>query len=275
LPDSHLVTSISSDVYYEIKNFNVADMLCRNTIDGYINIGELFCISKDYFQNNIRFTLSEKKMKLSIAREAYLSLGAVHLRQFQKSVKDDFHHFEIDLSYKQLDKLRSELRSDLLDKVTIHFKWNSSEEVCPSSIAKYFTDMKYSVEAHRSKTKIESLYGLKLPSIPCELDTTEDDGEELRNFSELIGMILLRCDIEDNKCSSYEISNDKIIDVGRGKLFHMKGFLTSLELERIYKMCDEVLSESSLPYIAMTVINYPDCASRTIIVTSENVFVIQ
>lgn len=276
MPDidiSPITTSLTSDSFYKIDSFNIADMLCKNTIDGYMSVGDFFCISElDDFQQ-AKFTISHKTMSLFIEKDLFYSLGAVTLYKFQKGVKDDVYHFEIDLSSNQhMDKLRSELRSDLIHKVNIQFIWHSSK-VCSSSIAKYFTDMGYSVSGHRNKHKLESLYGLKIPAIP-QTNVADDDGEEVNNFLELIGMNMLGCDVEDNKCSSYELPSDNLIDAGRGKVVHFKGFLTQIHLNNLISKCRELLCDSSFPYIAINVIPHysTNYCNRTIIVTANNFY---
>lgn len=274
MPDidiSPITTSLTHDSFYKIDNFNIADVLCKNTIDGYINIGDFFCISSNHDDiQQVKFSIAHKTMSLFIEKDLYYSLGAVNLCKYQKEVKDDIHHFEIDLSSNQnMDKLRSELRSELINKISIQFAWHSSQ-VCTSSIAKYFTDMGYSVSSHRNKHKLESLYGLKIPTIP-QTNVADDDGEEVNNFLELIGMNMLGCDVEDNQCSSYELPSDNLIDAGRGKVLHFKGFITQLQLDNLIRKCQELLQDSSFPYIAISVNCYANYC-KIIIVTASNFY---
>lgn len=256
---------MTKDLYYTIEDFNVADLLCKNTIDGYINLGEFYCKSVDQ-NKNIKFSISQKSMKLAIDKYLFYSLGGIHLGKFKKNVKNDIYYFDIDLSYNHMDKLRSELRSELIDKIEIKFIWHpSSIDTCQSSIAKYFSQMGYTVNGQKNLHTTKTLFGVKLPKLP---ETSHsDDNEEMSNFIELIGMNLLECDYEDNQCSSYDISQDKIIEVGRGKLIALKGLMSQVQLRNLISKCQEILKESLYPYLAITIIPY-----HTIIITPDKFY---
>lgn len=275
IPDVDLPNNINqllSEPFYEIENFKVADLLAKNTIDGYINIGEFFCMSIGS-DDNLKFSLSQKKLTLEIDQDVYYSLGAINLSKFQKTTNNQTRRFEIDLSYHPQDKVRNELISELLDKVRIYFVWHpSAKDVCPSSAAKYFADMGYVVKGCKNLMKLEHLYGLKMPLIPMEINSNE---EEITAFSEHIGMILLGCDmatIEEN------FKGQSMLDVGRGKVVHCKGLITCNQLNEVIKALQEIVSDASFPYIVISSIPFNstvNCGPRTIIITPEDYLILQ
>lgn len=259
--------------YYEIESFSVADILAKNTIDGYINSGDFFCISTSNYEN-VKFSLSQKKLSIEIQKDLLYSLGAVHLSKFQKEVVNETHKFEIDLSYNHLDKLRSELSNELIDKVRILFKWHPTAlHICSSSIAKYFEDMGYNVKGLENQTKIEPQYGLKMPQLPSEIEPNDD--EELTAMSEYLGMIFLGCDMTTIE----KESTVNALDVGRGKLIYWKGLTTNNQLKGVVKELQEaIIKNSSFPYIALSIIPFSstvNCSPRTILISSNEFLIFQ
>lgn len=270
IPDVEIskeLTKVLNVPFYEIQYFKVADLLAKNTIDGYINNGDFFLISQGSSSDNVSFSISEKKLSIEIEKELFYSLGAVHLTRFQKEVVNEIHKFEVDLSYVHLEKIRNELNSKLIDKISIFFSWHpSSIDTCPSSVAKYFSDMGYIINGHKNQLKIEPQYGLRMP--PAELDF--NDVEEMTSFSERIGMILLNCDMTT-------IIDENLIKVGRGKVVHWKGFITNNQLNELIKLLQAIKYEKSFPYMAISLIPFiktVNCTPRTLILLNSNDYLI-
>lgn len=187
---------------------------------------------------------------------------SVHLCKFKKAVVDRMYKFEVDLSYEHIDNVRCELNSNLIDKVAkVFIKWHpESQNVCPSSVAKYFSEMGYAINGHRNQLKIHSQYGLRMLPIPNEFEN-----EEISAFLEQIGMILLACDIKEDNF-------DTFMDIGRGKVVHWKGLITQNQLnELIYYL--QNISEVNFPYIAISTVpslQTVNCTPRTLIITPSD-----
>lgn len=163
-------------------------------------------------------------------------------------------------------KLKEELK-DVFRGVAVNFMWNSSSnDICVSSIAKYFSDLSHNVKLCRNKLLINSEYGLKFPKI-----TPEDDLCRFLEVSEYVGMVLLGCSVEENDLSSYQLPED-CIDIGRGKVIHSKGFLTQASVSQLIDEIRRILQENpSFPWIALSIIFYCDHDPKFLIIAQDKI----
>lgn len=163
-------------------------------------------------------------------------------------------------------KLKKEL-DDLFRGVAVYFMWNSSsDEICVSSIAKFFSDAGHVVKLCKNKCLSNSEYGLKFPEISSDADSSR-----FAEVSEYIGMVLLGCNIEGNDFSSYELP-DECVDVGRGKVIHCKGFITQHSLFRLINEIRRTLQEnSSFPWIALSIIFHSEADSKLFVITKDKI----
>lgn len=163
------------------------------------------------------------------------------------------------------NKLKEELK-DIFPKVEVNFMWNStSEDICESSIAKYFSDAGHKIKLCKNKHRIDSEYGLKFPSISSDADLFR-----FLEVSEYIGMVLLGCDTEENELSFYKLPGD-CVDVGRGKVMHCKGFLTQSSICRLIMELRRILQENpSFPWIALSII-FDSEDSKLLVITTDKI----
>ena len=139
----------------------------------------------------------------------------------------------------------------------------NSDEHCPSSIAKYFSDTGHSVKVMKNKQLERPEYGLKFPTISDEFSYPE--------VAEYIGMILLGCNVEETDFSSYRIPDDHE-EVGRGKVIHCKGFIVPKTIQNIIDEARKLLVQNlSFPWIALSLI-IPEKPSKILVITHDTIF---
>lgn len=145
----------------------------------------------------------------------------------------------------------------MFDSVPVVFLWTpNSEDLCSSSIAKYFSDAGRNVKQCRNKFSIKQEYGLKFPQLADGIDE-----DRLKEISEYVGMVMLGCNIENNDLSSYCLPHD-CIDVGKGKIIHCKGFITQDFVSRVINEARRILDDNPVfPYIALSII-FNHCADK-------------
>lgn len=162
-----------------------------------------------------------------------------------------FSDYKIDLLDLKLDvtKLHNEVK-ELCETQEVRFMWTpNTDDICSSSIAKYFSDTGLDVKLCRNQLINRTEYGLLFPEI-----TVDADESRFLDVSEYIGLIMLGCRIEENDLSSYQIPSD-CIDVGRGKILHCKGLITQDAIKTVFNELRTIISNNlTFPWIALSTI---------------------
>lgn len=166
-------------------------------------------------------------------------------------------------------KLKEELK-DCFGETPVNFMWDPiSNDICPSSIAKHFSDSGHQIKLCKNRIVTQPEYGLKFPNIDHDADA-----DRFIETSEYIGMILLGCSVEENDFSSYRLPDD-CIDVGRGKVLHCKGFITQHSLKKLINDIRIILDVNpSFPWIALsTIFDYssPEISSKLFIIMKDKI----
>lgn len=127
-----------------------------------------------------------------------------------------------------MDRLNTIFAGDLLPKWDFWCTWTpSAAEICPSSLAKYFTDHNYAVERCELRHYVKCEQNLNIPKI---MKFSSDNGKSkkssledgrmktalVKDLMEFIGMVTLSCNFVDEEgyLSSYDMLSDSEI-VGR------------------------------------------------------------
>lgn len=176
-----------------------------------------------------------------------------------------FAAYEINLLQDKLElsKLKAEIQ-DLVSETAVNLMWSPhADDVCPSSIAKYFSDNDHNIKLCKNKLLDRPEYGLKFPTIT-------DDEYCFPEISEYIGMVLLGCNVEETDFSSYKIPNESV-EIGRGKVIHCKGFIVQRTIQQVIDEARNILSKnSSFPWIALSLI-LPETSSKLFLITKDKV----
>lgn len=264
-----------NDRYYSIEEFKVADVFTKNFIDGYVLNGDLCCASTNDNYENCQFLLTDKKLTLRLDKELYYSLTAVHLTKFLRKNDDDKHlvTFDIDLTYDHITKIKNELISEEVDKLSIKFLWKPKEtDICPSSVAKFFADMGYLVNECENKYLNNFLYSIKIPKIPSSLPN-EETYDEWSDLMEQTSLIMLGCE----KNEETALNDTNLIKVRRGSVLHYKGFIPNSKLEDLLmEIRNMMIDNSSFPYIAVSSVPFSNLQkhfkTKILFITSENIY---
>lgn len=116
-----------------------------------------------------------------------------------------------------------------MKKVTVIIIWHpNNENVCPSSIAKYFSNISYNVHLCEPKTKSLTNYCVKVPLLDLE-NFEQDDCED---FMEWLGMLSIQANMEnDNEeyISSYETPEPNK-ELGQVKVTEWRGFYSNKQI---------------------------------------------
>lgn len=128
------------------------------------------------------------------------------------------------------EKLRQKLSK--LQNFDLLLNWQPpSEDVCPSSIAKYFHDLGYSVKLCSPTHLTHTEYCVKTPQIDLDNFDTKDSHE----FLEWLGMIALQGDLtsgsSDSFITTYE-APEPTITLGQVRVLHCRGFYTATQVEK-------------------------------------------
>lgn len=181
-----------------------------------------------------------------------------------------FLEYEIDLLDQILDltKLHNEVK-DVLNDTSVIFTWlPNSEEVCPSSMANYFSDNGRSVKLCQNKFASRQQYGVKYPEMLEDVDE-----ERFLQISEYIGMVLLGCELEESDYNSYQLPKncrdaDRYLSV-----IHSKGFITQNIVRKVIDGIMIVLNEDpSVHWIALSIIFHSHSGdTKLFIITKDQI----
>lgn len=164
-----------------------------------------------------------------------------------------------------LPKLSEEL-TDLFPESPHILAWTpKSDNVCSSSIAKYFNDAGRNVRLLSNRLKVENIYGLKFPEIHSDCDD-----HSFAEISECISMNLLGCSTEQSDLSSF-CYPDGCVDIGRGRVIHAKGLITQHVIQRLFTEIRKIVNENdSFPWVAISLIPNSTSPEASLVVVSTS-----
>lgn len=275
IPEIITLESLKS-TYYTIDDFKVADIFTKNFIDGYVLSGDLCCVSTYEDYENCQILLSEKKLVIRLDKELYYSLAAIHLTKFIKKSDNDklYVTFEVDMTDGNACKIRNEFLSEEIDKLSIKFLWKPADsDICPSSLAKFLTDMGYDVKDNENNYLDNSMFSIKIPKLPLTKQLTDENYDEWSDITENISMLMLGCDTDEmssNKQHEY-------IKIRSATTLHYKGFIPCSIILDLFKEIQNILTEnSSIPYIAISSIPQSHLQrnfhAKLLFITSKNIY---
>lgn len=135
---------------------------------------------------------------------------------------------------KHAKKIRSKL--EVLGKISLLVNWKPKEEnVCPSSIAKYFNDIGCKVFLCTPKITNKTKRSVKVPKFRLAADF---DAEDVTDFVEWLGMLLINGNTEngseDNFVSTYETPGE-IVEYDQVKCLYFKGFYRRDQIQTFFQ----------------------------------------
>ncbi|XP_073955210.1 ribonuclease P protein subunit p40-like [Choristoneura fumiferana] len=223
--------------YYKITKCSVTEFIDVNFIDNFVKKGKLYCITadKNCVVQNCAAVTPDGVLTLHILDFVFQTLGL-------EGKKQPHNYFEIRIDLKNLrhtDKLYSNLCK--LETFNFFVYWEpNNEDVCPSSIAKYFYDKNVNVTVCPIKLKHLSP---EIEEVPALEDVDSDE------MTEWIGMLAHNADLNptENYISSYsQPESEHALKTTRIALLISNGMFTPYHLERICKKIEEYVANREL-----------------------------
>ncbi|VVC96904.1 unnamed protein product [Leptidea sinapis] len=225
--------------YYEISNLSLTEFIDPVFIETFVKHGRIYCLSinrKCINQNCAAITL-DGVLTLHVLENIYQTLGIEGVKQ-----PNNFYGITLDLNnLKRIKKLTEALRK--LELFEFHMSWVPHEEdICPSTIAKYFSDKNCVVRLCNLKIEHVVPQVKEVPSL-CDVD--------LDQVVEWAGMLLHGCDLypEDNYTSTYYVPDSASpLKTSRISILIIKGFITPDILKNTCKSLSEHVSQRDVDY---------------------------
>lgn len=131
----------------------------------------------------------------------------------------------------RLSKLKTKLKN--LGKSDVILTWEPpKDDICPSSIAKYFTDIGYSVKLCTPQFASNTIYSVKVPTP----DVHSIEESEIHDFVEWLGMASLNADLETNDSNNFVnsyLTPEPNIDIGQVKQLQWRGLYTVTQIQKL------------------------------------------
>lgn len=154
---------------------------------------------------------------------------------------------ELATTSKYYARLQNALSNETLSTFKMRFAWeppkekDESKQICPSSIAKYFSDLGYEVDLSQTDCKNHFEYSLKVPRLgPNSEDLIEINGVSkfLATPHELVeyaGMLALSCNMQTSDYLNTWSFSGHTIDVGNALVFRLKGLFTCNLIKALFR----------------------------------------
>ncbi|XP_072753537.1 ribonuclease P protein subunit p40 [Anoplolepis gracilipes] len=264
VPDT-LRNCLSEDTdYYRIKELRVCDLLNAEFIEAFVKKGEVSILAiekKIDLQNSICLTPTGHLL-LSLVTEDYQALGLEGKASSFDHKPHSRYVITIDLKSEKFvpgnkiyERTRIALEQRLTQSFDVIISWDPPRtNLCPSSIAAWFSARNYDVylcsQTFFSKTK----YSLTIPTL--------QEGYNLDKFFEWIGVFSIGGDLSngetDNYVNTYKCPSPSI-DIGQVQHLQWTGFFTRKKMHEIYNALKEyVLSRKTLPWVSIDTQGFAD-----------------
>ncbi|CRL04114.1 CLUMA_CG017226, isoform A [Clunio marinus] len=257
---------IKDSDYYSSNDFHISLIMNKNFIDGFLLNGDFSCLPEHLPEFDDYAYVSNNKLFIRLFKDNFCSCNNVEIQKYKIRCSGDFNYFQIDLQNPNLNisKLQDEVKNTLKSSKMV-FMWSPfAENICSSSIAKYVSECGYHVKKCINNLLIQHEYGLTFPELI-------EDQHRMMEISEYAGILLLKCNIEDNDLSSYSLPDD-CIDVGKGKTICCKGSISRYYIEKLINEVRKILKEnSSFPYIIFSIISFSENLTKTLVITKNKI----
>lgn len=123
-------------------------------------------------------------------------------------------------------RIKNSLSGDVLPKFNISFTWTPPDAtICPSSLAKYFSDSGHKIELIETKFKWHQEYSLKIPIVETDSEPHE--------IVEYIGMLSLSCNLDADKYLNSYQQFDETVEIGSARILQWKGMFTGKQIRNL------------------------------------------
>ncbi|XP_026488521.2 uncharacterized protein LOC113395170 [Vanessa tameamea] len=203
--------------YYKVFNCPLTEFVEPAFIQNFVKSGKLYCLTADVncIVQNCAAITPDGVLTLNILESTYQTLGL-------EGSKCPHNYYQVMINLvdiKNVERTRKALSK--IKSLNFYVSWEPDKNnVCPSSIAKYFCDRNFEVSCH-------SLEVQKITPDVREIPTLIDC--EIEGIVEWIGMLAHGaelCPTEDYVSSYSEPECDSPLQSSRISLLIIKGFLT-------------------------------------------------
>jgi ribonuclease P/MRP protein subunit RPP40 len=259
VPES-LTQVLSNDCdYYKLINVKLNEFVTKNFFTNFVNSGSLYILSVDsrIDCDNCVAVTPNGRLILNLNKSTYQSLGLEGSVSHFHAKSRDRYVVTIDLKQKHFKpgKPNYERTKTCLEKLTqnVIVTWEpKNEEICPSSIAKYFHDLGYRTELCKTRFKSHTLYSVKVPNI---------DDDNVHDVVEWLGMVALHGNVTDggpdNYSSTYETPEPNR-EGGQVKFLQWRGLFTTNQITRLHDKLRDFKENKGCEWGAMYVQGFSD-----------------
>lgn len=162
-------------------------------------------------------------------------------------IQIDLKSKELETTTKYYGRLQTALSNETLSKFTMQILWDPPKEkdgnkaICPSSIAKYFSDLGYDINLNQTDCKTNLEYGLQMPILGPETDDLIEVNGQCKFFAtphelvEYAGMLALSCNLEPTEYLNTWSFTGHTVEVGSALTIQLKGFFSCDLIKTLFR----------------------------------------
>jgi len=260
-----LVSVLTDDCdYYKVFDLNLGDLLIPSFLSTFVPLGSftLLSIGTRIDIDDCAAVTPNGLLVLSLTKDTYQNSGLEGKKShFSKNAMDRYI-VKIDLRNSTLKEEKSFYKGtkkslELLGKFTVILSWQPpDEDICPSSVAKFFNDLNYKVELCKPEFKTHIVYSVLAPKI----SNTSIDKDEIVDFIEWLGMISVDEDFSENVddyVNSYEVPIPNS-EMGQVRCLQWRGFYQSHQINGLLNFIKESCSRNEDLWTSVYVQGFSD-----------------
>ncbi|XP_055303662.1 ribonuclease P protein subunit p40 isoform X2 [Sitodiplosis mosellana] len=266
--------------HYHISAVPLTEFIKKPFIEAFVKQGQFYGLSVDtrIDVDNCFGITPEGIFYLSITKDTYHRLGIqgkpspfakIHRNRY--SIEINLKSAELATTTKQYARLQNALSNETLGTFTVRIAWEAPREkdvkkaICPSSIAKYFSDSGYDVELKQTECKTKLEYGLKMPTLGPESDDLVVINGQSNFYAtphelvEYAGMLALSCNLEPTEYLNTWSFSGHTVEVGSALIIRLKGLFSCNLVKMIFKKLRDYANQNvEIPWISLYVHGDPN-----------------
>ncbi|XP_014467541.1 PREDICTED: ribonuclease P protein subunit p40-like [Dinoponera quadriceps] len=264
VPDS-LLNSLSEDTdYYRVNALRACDLVNREFIEAFVKKGQvtLLTIGNKIDSENSICVTPTGYLVISLITEDYQAFGL----EGKASVFDHEPHIRYVVTInlkeecfiptkKNYKRVRVALEERLKQNFDVIVAWDPpGTNLCPSSVAAWFSAHGYDVRLCRQTFSRRAEYSLTVPTIL-------EEGCDIDKFFEWLGVFSIAGDLSgetDDYINTYKCPSPSV-NIGQVQYLQWTGFFTQKQVQEMYDTLKKyVLSQGTLPWVSLHVQGFAD-----------------
>ncbi|XP_068617243.1 ribonuclease P protein subunit p40-like [Battus philenor] len=231
-PSIEEVITEDSDTY-KLSECSLTEFVDSVFIESFVKAGRLYCLSADRncIVKNCAAITPDGTLTLHIIDYIYQTIGLEGTKR-----PNNYYEVCIDLKHlKHTEKLKHGLQK--LGNFDFHISWEpNADDICPSSVARYFHDKNIDVTVCSLKTKVVNPEITQIPSL---------EGVEIEDVVEWVGMVSHRANVNPTEpyISTYtEPESTDPLESNKIAILIVRGFLTPTIITEVCQKLSEYVS---------------------------------